>query len=118
MQIYTSAISSHAQIVENYILISDYNPVVLFQLQSKPATIASDPPEYNHLVKPSVLPNVKAPNSILSDAKRVLREVQSRKKVLEENLEAVLRAKGGGAMSAFINALTTNRLDPIPQCFV
>jgi len=47
-----------------------------------------------------------------------LREVQSRKKVLEENLEAVLRAKGGGAMSAFINALTTNRLDPIPQFFV
>lgn len=84
---------------------SDMNDLI----KSKPATIASDPPEYNHLVKPSVLQNVKAPNSILSDAKRVLREVQSRKKVLEENLEAVLRAKGGGAMSAFINALTTNR---------
>ncbi|XP_042670049.1 protein TALPID3 isoform X5 [Centrocercus urophasianus] len=78
--------------------------------QSKPTkTIASDPPELNQLVKPSVLQNVKEPESILSDARRVLREVQSRKKVLEENLEAILRAKGGGAMSAFINALTTNR---------
>uniref|UniRef100_A0A803XPQ8 KIAA0586 n=1 Tax=Meleagris gallopavo TaxID=9103 RepID=A0A803XPQ8_MELGA len=78
-------------------------------IKTKPTTIASDPPELNQLVKPSVLQNVKAPESILSDAKRVLREVQSRKKVLEENLEAILRAKGGDAMSAFINALTTNR---------
>ncbi|XP_048803233.1 protein TALPID3 isoform X8 [Lagopus muta] len=78
--------------------------------QSKPTkTIASDPSELNQLVKPSVLQNVKEPESILSDARRVLREVQSRKRVLEENLEAILRAKGGGAMSAFINALTTNR---------
>ncbi|XP_042720594.1 protein TALPID3 isoform X6 [Lagopus leucura] len=78
--------------------------------QSKPTkTIASDPPELNQLIKPSVLQNVKEPESILSDARKVLREVQSRKKVLEENLEAILRAKGGGAMSAFINALTTNR---------
>ncbi|XP_031461224.1 protein TALPID3 isoform X2 [Phasianus colchicus] len=84
---------------------SDMNDLI----KSKPTTVASDPSELHQLVKPSVLQNVKAPESILSDAKRVLREVQSRKKVLEENLEAILRAKGGGAMSAFINALTTNR---------
>ncbi|XP_032301021.1 protein TALPID3 isoform X3 [Coturnix japonica] len=84
---------------------SDMNDLI----KSKPTTTASDPPEHNQLIKPSVLQSVKAPESILSDAKRVLREVQSRKKVLEENLEAVLRAKGGDAMSAFINALTTNR---------
>ncbi|OXB57111.1 hypothetical protein ASZ78_002416 [Callipepla squamata] len=77
--------------------------------KSKPTTIASAPPEHNQLVKPSILQNVKAPKSILSDAKRVLREVQCRKKVLEENLEAVLRARNSGAMSAFLSAVTTNR---------
>ncbi|OXB72186.1 UNVERIFIED_CONTAM: hypothetical protein H355_016588 [Colinus virginianus] len=84
---------------------SDMNELV----KSKPTTVASAPPEHNQLVKPSILQNIKAPKSILSDAKRVLREVQCRKKVLEENLEAVLRARNSGAMSAFISAVTTNR---------
>ncbi|XP_021258902.1 protein TALPID3 isoform X2 [Numida meleagris] len=84
---------------------SDINDLI----KSKPGTTASDLPEPNQLIKPSILQHVKAPKSILSEAKRVLREVQSRKKVLEENLEAILRAKDGDAMSAFINALTTNR---------
>lgn len=58
------------------------------------------------------------PKSILRDAERILRGVQNNKKVLEENLEAVIRAKDGDAMYTFINALTTNRLDPMIQCFV
>lgn len=58
------------------------------------------------------------PKSILRDAERILRGVQNNKKILEENLEAVIRAKEGGATYSFINALTTNRLDPIIQCFV
>ncbi|XP_073206076.1 protein TALPID3 isoform X4 [Lepidochelys kempii] len=59
--------------------------------------------------KPSILQTVKAPKSVLKDAERILRGVQNNKKVLEENLEAIIRAKDGDAMYTFINALTTNR---------
>lgn len=92
--------------------------MVLFQFQSKKIAIASDLPEHHQLVKPSILQNVKAPKSLLREAERILRGVQSSKKVLEENLEAIIRAKDGDAMYSFINALTTNRLDPILQSFV
>uniref|UniRef100_A0A8C0FMF4 KIAA0586 n=1 Tax=Bubo bubo TaxID=30461 RepID=A0A8C0FMF4_BUBBB len=77
--------------------------------KSKKPTVASDLPEHHLLNKPSILQNVKVPKSILRDAERILRGVQNNKKVLEENLEAVIRAKDGDAMYTFINALTTNR---------
>ncbi|XP_069321096.1 protein TALPID3 isoform X4 [Eulemur rufifrons] len=47
--------------------------------------------------------------SVLKDAEKILRRVQNNKKVLEENLEAIIRAKDGAAMYSFINALSTNR---------
>lgn len=47
--------------------------------------------------------------SILKDVEKILRGVQNNKKVLEENLEAIIRAKDGAAMYSFINALSTNR---------
>ncbi|XP_051003183.1 protein TALPID3 [Acomys russatus] len=47
--------------------------------------------------------------SVLKDAEKILRGVQNNKKVLEENLEAIVRAKDGAAMYSFINALSTNR---------
>uniref|UniRef100_A0A7N9CZ84 KIAA0586 n=1 Tax=Macaca fascicularis TaxID=9541 RepID=A0A7N9CZ84_MACFA len=47
--------------------------------------------------------------SILKDAEKILRGVQNNKKVLEENLEAIIRAKDGAAMYSLINALSTNR---------
>ncbi|OPJ81312.1 hypothetical protein AV530_009788 [Patagioenas fasciata monilis] len=72
-------------------------------------TVASDLPEHQQLNKPSILQNVKVPKSILRDAERILRGVQNNKKILEENLEAVIRAKEGGATYSFINALTTDR---------
>ncbi|XP_059675271.1 protein TALPID3 [Gavia stellata] len=78
-------------------------------IKSKKPTVASPLPEHHQLNKPSILQNVKVPKSILRDAERVLRGVQNNKKVLEENLEAVIRAKDGDAMYTFINALTTNR---------
>ncbi|NXT48032.1 TALD3 protein, partial [Pluvianellus socialis] len=78
-------------------------------IKSKKPTVASDLPEHHQLNKPSILQNVKVPKSILRDAERILRGVQNNKKVLEENLEAVIRAKDGDAMYTFINALTTNR---------
>ncbi|XP_039392129.1 protein TALPID3 isoform X5 [Mauremys reevesii] len=65
--------------------------------------------ECHQVSKPSILQTVKAPKSVLKDAERILRGVQNNKKVLEENLEAIIRAKDGDAMYTFINALTTNR---------
>ncbi|XP_053458323.1 protein TALPID3 isoform X2 [Nycticebus coucang] len=47
--------------------------------------------------------------SVLKDAEKTLRGIQNNKKVLEENLEAIIRAKDGAAMYSFINALSTNR---------
>ncbi|KAL1790189.1 TALPID3 isoform X1 [Sigmodon hispidus] len=47
--------------------------------------------------------------SVLKDAEKILRGVQNNKKVLEENLEAIIRAKDGAAMYSFISALATNR---------
>ncbi|CAH6840635.1 2700049A03Rik [Phodopus roborovskii] len=47
--------------------------------------------------------------SVLKDAEKILRGVQNNKKVLEENLEAIIRAKDGAAMYSFINAFSANR---------
>ncbi|KAM9291845.1 protein TALPID3 isoform 2-T2 [Morus bassanus] len=84
---------------------SDMNDLI----KSKKPAAASDFPGHHRLNKPSILQNVKVPKSILRDAERILRGVQNNKKVLEENLEAVIRAKDGDVMYAFVNALTTNR---------
>ncbi|XP_071601366.1 protein TALPID3 isoform X2 [Heliangelus exortis] len=78
-------------------------------IKSKNPTVAAEPQGHHQLKKPSILENVKVPKSILWDAERILRGVQNNKKVLEDNLEAVVRAKDGDAMDAFINALATNR---------
>ncbi|XP_045143565.1 protein TALPID3 [Echinops telfairi] len=53
--------------------------------------------------------SIKPTRSIVKDAEKILRGVQNNKKVLEENLEAIIRAKDGAAMYSFINALSTNR---------
>ncbi|XP_012580118.1 PREDICTED: protein TALPID3 isoform X2 [Condylura cristata] len=47
--------------------------------------------------------------SVLKDAEKILRGVQNNKRLLEENLEAIIRAKDGAAMYSFINALSTNK---------
>ncbi|XP_072485424.1 protein TALPID3 isoform X2 [Notamacropus eugenii] len=53
--------------------------------------------------------STKTARSVLKDAEKILRGVQNNKKVLEENLEAIIHAKDGAAMYSFINALATNR---------
>uniref|UniRef100_F7GFU8 KIAA0586 n=1 Tax=Monodelphis domestica TaxID=13616 RepID=F7GFU8_MONDO len=53
--------------------------------------------------------STKTAKSILKEAEKILRGVQNNKKVLEENLEAIIHAKDGAAMYSFINALATNR---------
>ncbi|XP_014815437.1 PREDICTED: protein TALPID3 isoform X2 [Calidris pugnax] len=84
---------------------SDMNDLI----KSKNPAVASDLSEHHQLNKSSILQNVEVPKSILRDAERILRGVQNNKKVFEENLEAVIRAKDEDAMYTFINALTTNR---------
>ncbi|XP_017687226.1 PREDICTED: protein TALPID3 [Lepidothrix coronata] len=84
---------------------SDMNNLI----KSKSPTVAPDPPEHPLLNRPSILQNIQVPKSILRDAERTLRGVQNNKKFLEENLEAVTRAKDGDATYSFINSLTTNR---------
>ncbi|XP_027518399.1 protein TALPID3 isoform X4 [Corapipo altera] len=84
---------------------SDMNDLI----KSKSPTVAPDPPEHPLLSRPSILQNIQVPKSILRDAERTLRGVQNNKKFLEENLEAVTRAKDGDATYSFINSLTANR---------
>lgn len=47
--------------------------------------------------------------SILKEAEKILRGVQNNKKLLEENLEAIVRAKDGTAVYSFISALSNDR---------
>lgn len=56
-----------------------------------------------------VMPQTTNTRSVLKDAAKILRGVQNNKKVLEENLDAIVRAKDGAAVYSFINALATNR---------
>ncbi|XP_050192190.1 protein TALPID3 isoform X2 [Myiozetetes cayanensis] len=84
---------------------SDVNDLI----KSKNPPVAPDPPDPPLLDRPSILQNIPVPKSILRDAERTLRGVQNNKKVLEENLEAVTRAKDGDATYSLINSLATNR---------
>ncbi|XP_075860117.1 protein TALPID3 isoform X2 [Microcebus murinus] len=65
--------------------------------------------EANGMVQNDKLQTTHTTRSVLKDAEKILRKVQNNKKVLEENLEAIIRAKDGVAMYSFINALSTNR---------
>ncbi|KAI1895611.1 hypothetical protein AGOR_G00108020 [Albula goreensis] len=49
------------------------------------------------------------PPSMFEDAGRVLRRIQHHRRVLEENLEAILRAKDGEALHCQLEALSCNR---------
>ncbi|XP_063255659.1 protein TALPID3 isoform X2 [Prinia subflava] len=86
---------------------SEVNEVI--KSRNPPEKNAPDPPQHHLLNKPSILQKVEVPRSILTDAERTLRGVQNTKKVLEENLEAVTRAKDGDAMYSISDSLTTNR---------
>ncbi|XP_023582009.1 protein TALPID3 isoform X2 [Trichechus manatus latirostris] len=74
-------------------------------LQSKESLIMSRLADQNS----AKLQTTKTTRSVLKDAEKILRGVQNNKKVLEENLEAIIRAKDGDAMYSFINALSTSR---------
>ncbi|XP_041710702.1 protein TALPID3-like isoform X3 [Coregonus clupeaformis] len=48
-------------------------------------------------------------HSFFEDAERVLRQVQRHKKTLEENLEAMLRARDGETLHSQLEDLSCNR---------
>ncbi|XP_030070161.1 protein TALPID3 [Microcaecilia unicolor] len=78
-------------------------------LQTKEPVKLSALGNADHISKPSLLQTTKAPKSMFEDAERILRDVQNSKKILEENLEAIIRAKDGGVMYSLLSALSTNR---------
>ncbi|XP_044292248.1 protein TALPID3 isoform X2 [Varanus komodoensis] len=71
--------------------------------------IAPNLTELQQISKSSILQSTKASKSILRDAEKILRTVRKNKKLLEENLEAIIRAKDGNALHSFIDELTADR---------
>ncbi|XP_058254990.1 protein TALPID3 isoform X3 [Hemibagrus wyckioides] len=61
------------------------------------------------LSRPNQLQNSRPPVSMFEDAERVLRQVRQSRKVLEENLQAILRAKEGEVLHTQLEALSNNR---------
>ncbi|XP_016395161.1 protein TALPID3 [Sinocyclocheilus rhinocerous] len=61
------------------------------------------------LNRPSILKSIQPPTSMFEDAGLVLRQVKQSKKVLEENLEAILRATDGEVLHTQLEALSKNR---------
>ncbi|XP_056332368.1 protein TALPID3 [Danio aesculapii] len=60
------------------------------------------------LNRASILKSIQPPTSIFEDAGLVLRQVRQSKKILEENLEAILRAKDGEVLHTQLEALSKN----------
>ncbi|XP_036397901.1 protein TALPID3 [Megalops cyprinoides] len=61
------------------------------------------------MTQPTSLQKSQAPSSLFEDAGNVLRQVRRHKRVLEENLEAILRAKDGETLHSQLEALSCNR---------
>ncbi|XP_053093378.1 protein TALPID3 isoform X3 [Pangasianodon hypophthalmus] len=61
------------------------------------------------LSRPNQLQDSHPPASMFEDAERVLRQVRQSRKVLEENLQAILRAKDGEVLHTQLEALSNNR---------
>lgn len=76
----------------------------MLQVKQSPVTLRLSDHPHN-----PVMPQTTNTRSVLKDAAKILRGVQNNKKVLEENLDAIVRAKDGAAVYSFINALATNR---------
>uniref|UniRef100_A0A8C2DXP1 Si:ch211-185a18.2 n=1 Tax=Cyprinus carpio TaxID=7962 RepID=A0A8C2DXP1_CYPCA len=61
------------------------------------------------LNRPSILKSIQPPTYMFEDAGLVLRQVRQSKKVLEENLETILRATDGEVLHTPLEALSKNR---------
>ncbi|XP_072345344.1 protein TALPID3 isoform X1 [Scyliorhinus torazame] len=62
----------------------------------------------SHSQKPSLIQSVKASKSMFEDAERILREVKTNKKFIEENLDAIVRAKDSASIYSLIDSLAAN----------
>ncbi|XP_058018949.1 protein TALPID3 isoform X7 [Ahaetulla prasina] len=91
--------------------LSSHQPVPSSEvlLKMPPQTEQRDLLELQQLSKSSILQSNKASKSILRDAEKILRTVRKNKRLLEENLEAIIRAKDADALHAFIDELTADR---------
>ncbi|XP_070606262.1 protein TALPID3 isoform X2 [Erythrolamprus reginae] len=91
--------------------LSSHQPVLSSEvlLKMPPQTEERDLLELQQLSKSSILQSNKASKSILRDAEKILRTVRRNKRLLEENLEAIIRAKDADALHAFIDELTADR---------
>ncbi|XP_063296265.1 protein TALPID3 [Pelobates fuscus] len=76
----------------------------------KPTARPSTPCLFSAVEKPQscLLKTANPPKSKFEDAERILKDVRYSKKVLEDNLEAIIRAKDGAAVYSLISALTTD----------
>ncbi|XP_078251466.1 TALPID3 protein-like, partial [Rhinoraja longicauda] len=86
------------------------SPPLQYHLLRQPTLIAKGT-ETRCSQKPSLIESVKAPKSMFEDAERILREVQLNKKFIEENLEAIVRAKDSASLYSVIDSLTANSDD-------
>ncbi|XP_069772985.1 protein TALPID3 isoform X2 [Narcine bancroftii] len=84
------------------------SPPLQYHLLKHPTTNTKET-ESSYSQKPSLIDSVKAPKSMFEDAERILREVQMNKKFIEENLEAIVRAKDCASLYSIIDSLTANR---------
>ncbi|TRY98461.1 hypothetical protein DNTS_017516 [Danionella cerebrum] len=78
-------------------------------LPTTPISMLPEPREAVGLNRPSILRSIQPPSSMFEDAGLVLRQVRQSRKVLEENLEAIMRASDGEVLHAQIEALSKNR---------
>ncbi|KAM5129210.1 protein TALPID3 [Mantella aurantiaca] len=76
----------------------------------KASSIMTSAPVFAHhsYRQPAVNPPKSRFESRFEDARRILREVQNREEVFDENLEAIIRSKNGTAWHSLISALSTN----------
>ncbi|XP_032091892.1 protein TALPID3 isoform X1 [Thamnophis elegans] len=91
--------------------VSSHQPVPSSEvlLKMPPQTEERNLLELQQLSKASIVQSNKASKSILRDAEKILRTVRKNKRLLEENLEAIIRAKDADALHAFIDELTADR---------
>ncbi|XP_072896037.1 protein TALPID3 isoform X2 [Hemitrygon akajei] len=83
------------------------SPPLQYHLLKQP-TLSAKGTESGCSQKPSLIESVKAPKSMFEDAGQILRTVQMNKKFIEENLEAIVRAKDHSSLYSIIDSLTAN----------
>ncbi|XP_046711148.1 protein TALPID3 isoform X1 [Silurus meridionalis] len=96
---------------------SHHAPPALPSPPPQPPPPISMPSEQDDEVTPKAVPvsrpnqllNSLPPASMFEDAECVLRQVKQSRKVLEENLQAILRAKDGEVLHTQLEALSNNR---------